>query len=192
MLTEEVRVQVGAGESKISGVYTFRLEEYQFGTGFWKESPDSRVRIYVPVPLPSGKSADHSARHRPVVRLRGRQIPGVEKTTLPYGERMEFVKLPKGWFMQFYLFEIPARSLGKRFEITVDYVQPHFSGDIVGYVPFDPPREPGASRIRFEAGEGRTLEKAGGISLFSKRMDVLEVKPENRKLIKMRSVEEGS
>jgi hypothetical protein len=186
MIAEDVRVMVGTGESKVSGVYKFRLDDTP-----WETSANARVRIYLPVPLARGGSASDdsaTAQDRPIVRLGRRQFTSVEKETLGYGDKMESVKLPKGWLMRFYLFEIPVRYfVAREFEITVDYVQPHFPGDIVGYVPLNPPRDPGAARIRFEAAKGRALKPAG-LRLFSKPMDSLEVQPLNRKLIQVRSV----
>jgi hypothetical protein len=188
MIAEDVRVLVGAGESKVSGVFKFRLEE----PSALGEDADARVRVYVPVLSPrDGIASDVVADDRPIVRMGRHQITGVAKNSLPYGDKMEFVKLPKGWLMRFYRFEIPARFAGKQFEIAVSYVQPHFPGDVAGYVPLDPPSEPGVARITFEAAKGRALKRIGGLNLFPRPLNRLEVAPQNRKLIRVRSIPSG-
>lgn len=184
MIAEEVRVLVGAGESKVTGVYRFRLGEPYAGM-----RADAHVNVHVPVLMPvSGTQSSGVAASKPVVRLGKRELPEVEREKpLPFGH-LNFVDMPRSWRMEFHLFQIPTRSMGKEFEIEVAYTQPHFAGDVSGYVPMNPPRQSGASRVVFVAESGRKLKHPGGLGWFSKTHDSLLFVPVDRKLIRVRSV----
>lgn len=184
MTAENVTITMQPGTSLVQGLYTFELQK-----DHWPEDADSHVIIFIPVLLPA--DAGRQKNHAPGLKLGNRSFLGSIRNDLaPQGAPMSIEGLPKGWLLCNYEVTIPLHLLKQAFTVEVSYSQPHFPGNICGYVPVNPPRSPGASRVRFVAGTGVALKRQGWRWRlpWSSSAACLDIVPEDRRLICVRCI----
>lgn len=184
MTAENVTITMQTGTSQVEGRYTFELQKDD-----WPQDADTHVIIFIPVLLPTdaGRQKDPAPR----LRLGSRSFLGSIRNDLaPEGAPRSVEGLPKGWFLCNYEVIIPRHLLKQAFTVEVSYSQPHFPGNICGYVPVNPPKSPGTSRIRFVAGTGVALKPLGWLWRLPWRSSAacLDFVPEDRRLICVRCV----
>ena len=179
MTSEQVKIQVEPDYSTVSGDYAFRLRPND-----WPGIAPTHVCVYVPVIL-TDKWAKRYDRifGAPVTTTAGRDFPARMRNDLAFGDSRKSIKLPKGWFLLIYEAKIPLRYVPKNFDIRLKYIQPNFTGDHVGYVPFLPPQNLAKARISFSAPAEQSLRKDGWLSAFSPKRSMIEFSPKDRRLI---------
>ncbi|WP_265595652.1 hypothetical protein [Verrucomicrobium sp. BvORR106] len=175
MIHEDVTISVGAGKSQVKGIYRFKLDATSTGE---KISKDTLVKILVPVFEPPKQIA--SSKVEPFITV-GARIYRAKKW---YGLAIP----PPDWYLQTYVCEVPLRFLGNEFEATLSYVQPHFDGDIVRYLPLRPPLDSQACRIVFIADEGRALRPKSRWAWLIKAKTRLQFTPKDREMIQVQSI----
>jgi hypothetical protein len=131
MRSERVDIVVGAGKSRVNGVFQFQ-----------QESPISdkqkHITLFVPIFLPETITArryDALFGAPRVEGFPGRAFSAVDWNDIHLEGSPESVPLPRGWSMQLYVCNVPLRILGGTFEAKISYVQPHLPNDIAAYVP---------------------------------------------------------
>ncbi len=188
MVQESVQVEVGAGESKVTGTYRFRIN-------LWSPlpHPGSRLRVTVPVLLPpEPKGATGRQADPPTVSASSREYATTRQKEPPFGYGLRGVPLPPGWTLAMYECHIPVREEDGELEIRLAYTQPHFPGDIAGYLPVDPPTARHAATVTFTAAPGRVLQPVTRWArLFPHSRSTLTVKPANLRLIQVKSLPAG-
>lgn len=175
MIHEEVAISVGAGKSQVKGICRFKLDTTSTEE---KISKDTLVKILVPVFEPPREGAQSAA--EPFITVGARNYRAKKWNGLAVS--------PPGWYLETYVCEVPLRYLGNEFEATLSYVQPHFEGDIVRYLPLRPPLDSNAGRIVFIADEGRALRPKSRWSWLIKAKTRLQVTPKDRVLIQVQSI----
>ena len=183
MLSERVDVVVGAGKSRVDGVFRFQQEHPI-------TNRQTHITVFIPVFLP-----DLLATRRydalygsPRVEISGRGFSAVAWNDIQLKGSPESVPLPRGWYMQLYVCNVPLRILGGTFDAKVSYVQPHFPHDVAAYVPIRPPQNETACLVAFSAESGRKLRRVSWFSFLSSKKDILQVIPKDRKLIQVQSL----
>lgn len=181
MIAEQVDVAVRKGSSLVRGVYTFQQEKDD-----WPQEKDTHVTFYIPVLVGPKAQPDSSPR----VVARGRSYAPHIRNDLSLGDYPDFTPrgLPHGWDMQVYECEIPLAALKNPFTVTVSYTQPHFPGNVAGYVPIKPPTKPGAGTITFRAEPGYSLKPFRSRFFFHPSYAKLDFVPENGELIRVQCV----
>lgn len=185
MLSERVRVVVGAGTSKVDGVFRFRQQP-----PFTKNQ--THITIFVPVLIPATLPAQRyeALYGAPRVEISGRRLSAIAWNDIELEGSPESVQLPRGWFMHLYVCQWPLRIVSGTFDARVSYVQPHFPNDVVAYVPIRPPRDATACSVAFSAEPGRKLRRVSWFSFIAPKKDTLEFTPRHRKLIRVQSLQE--
>ena len=186
MTREKVVVSVGAGRSIVTGVYSFKLIP-----GASARRTDDHITIFVPVLLPNTNGSAQAFAARcglPSVRIRGRKFSGKEWNDIRLDGSPAEVNVPRGWYMALYVYNIPRQYVGQAFDAEISYIQPHFPGDIVGYVPLRPPRDRDSSLVHFAAQPDRRLRDLSGTQLFSLPTESLRIIPKDRVLIRVKSL----
>jgi hypothetical protein len=184
MTAENVTITMQTGASLVQGHYTFELQKDD-----WPEDADTHVIIFIPVLLPA--NAGRQKHSSPRLKLGSRSFLGsIRHDLAPQGAPRSVEGMPKGWFLCNYEVIIPLHLLKQAFTVEVSYSQPHLPGNICGYVPMNPPKSPGASRIRFVAGTGVALKRQGWLWRlpWSSSAACLDFVPEDRRLICVRCV----
>jgi hypothetical protein len=185
MTSERVSVSVGQGRSLVTGEYSFQQLSATKPSGRHRH-----VTVFVPVLLAQGRGGAESYESRygaPRIRVGGRLYLAKAWQDITLEGAPASVDLPRDWYAQDYVCNVPLRYVGKNFDVKVEYVQPHFAGDIVAYIPIEPPRDPKASQIEFVAKPGRKLRVVSPFSFLSPAEDNLRVTPKHRKPIRVRS-----
>jgi len=192
MLWKKVTVHVGRMVSNVEGTYRFQLKKEDH-----PESPYTHVTVWLPILLPethgAAFNADEIAYEKkygsPVVRLGGRTFPITSWHDISRTDEPDFnVSLPKNWYVASYYCDVPIKWLKDEYELQISYSQPHFAGDVVGYVPFRPPGNGGTSRICFQATKGSQVRKASWLGQLFRARDSLEVRPVHRQMIRVQSI----
>jgi hypothetical protein len=192
MLWEKVTVHVGRMVSKVEGTYRFRLKNEAH-----PDRPYTHVTVWLPIILPeTGETvfrADEIAYEKkygsPDVSLGGRKFAISSWHDISRSDQPEFnVSVPKNWYIASYYCDVPIKWLKPEYELQISYSQPHFAGDIVGYIPFRPPGNGGTSRIYFEAATGSQVRKDSWLAPFFRAHDFLEFRPVNRQMIRVQSI----
>jgi len=192
MLWETVTVHVGRMVSKVDGTYRFRLKNEAHPDG-----PYTHVTVWLPIILPetggTAFRADEIAYEKkygsPVVSLGGRKFPISSWHDISRTDQPEFnVSVPKKWYIASYYCDVPTKWLKPEYELQISYSQPHFAGDIVGYIPFRPPGNRGTSRICFRAATGSQVRNDSWLAQFFRAHDFLEFRPVDRQMIRVRSI----
>ncbi|MGH8045704.1 MAG: hypothetical protein ACREKL_00535 [Chthoniobacterales bacterium] len=182
MTTEKVLITVSPGRSEVQGTYTFRQEKDD-----WPAEADTHVIIFVPVF--ESRRSDIPPASPPVITVGGKKFTGRFRDDIALdGTPCSSVKLPKGWHMAIYEASVPLELIAQTFTIAVSYTQPHFEGDISGYVPIDPPKSKGASVVTFRAAPGYALERVGARLFGQPSFPAIEFTPQDRQLIRVRCV----
>ena len=179
MLAEQVVIHVGDHSSVVKGRYRFRQkEDHRF------VEKAKHVTVYVPVLLPHSTNAEAES---PTLQVGARQVSVYIRNDIATGDEPKSVELPKGWRMHSHEYNIPLACIGREFEISVEYIQPHSSKRRVGYVPILPPTDTKTARITFIGIEGRKLKKPSLLSIFHKGNDSISFVPKDRELITVAS-----
>ena len=190
MISEKVSVSVGQGSSLVMGEYSFQQQQPATKRG----GRHTHVTVFVPVFLAQGQGGAESYESRygaPRIGIGGHLYVAKAWQDITLEGAPASVDLPVDWYTQVYVCNVPLRYVGKNFDVKVEYVQPHFAGDIVAYIPIEPPRDRKASQIEFVAKPGRKLGLVSPFAFLSSSEDSVRVTPKHRKLIRVRSLPAG-
>jgi hypothetical protein len=183
MRSERVDVVVGAGKSRVNGVFRFQQEPPI-------TNKQRHITIFVPILLPDTLTTRRydGLFGSPRVEVSGRGFSAVAWNDIQLEGSPESVPLPRGWSMRLYVCNVPLRILDGSFDAKVSYVQPHFSNDIAAYIPIRPPQDETVCLVVFSAEPGRKLRQVSGVSFLSSKKDTLQFAPRDRKLIRVQSL----
>ncbi len=185
MTAENVDIRVQSGASTVQGTYTFTQQKDD-----WPSVDDTPVIIFVPVFLPI--SNDNFRHDPPMISLGTKKFEGQIRNDISLHDTpAPDTDLPNGWYLAIYECSIPLEFIDQSFSIQVSYTQPHFKGDISGYVPLNPPDSTSNSAITFHADPGFAL-KPYKKSIFGQRSyPTIEFKPEDQRLLRVRCINAG-